>query len=308
MVGQAATETRAQASRKPNAFAHAFFVGIKVGGALVLSGTYFYTPVDFTYAEAKSEFLSDDVHYESADVADFDSFKAKGPVFFRRDHFAGGLVLSDAELSSLNIEDALPSYPRSATPGGIELEINEAQIAHSLDIKRVILTLFQAGYLVVHGPAEFEDLSLAGRVDLRHSYFSNLTIKGFDSWLKKDLVEKLDLEGLSFDSIDIPGTKVGPSAARMLDLIKLCSYSPQPYLEFEKFLSSHGFPAEADVAYIEMRRRQRSQLSASEQPFDLVVICSDSIWPGAMAGGDLCARACHSRGVDLGEVSYGARR
>lgn len=249
---------------------NALFIGTKVDGTLNLDGTYFYSAVNLTYAEIGSEFLSDDVHYESAEGADFDSLKTNAPLFFRKSHFAGRLNLTDAELFSLEIEDALPAPSSSSDPmGTMSLEINQAHIKHGFEMKNVSLALFQAGFMDVEGPTDFDNVVPLGRVDLNHSHFQNLTISGFDQWLKRGVAAReFRLDGLSFDGIEIPNAPVDPSAMRMLTLIDSCAYSPQPYLELERFLRTHGSPDKADETYIDMRRRERERLSFWKKPFD----------------------------------------
>lgn len=241
----------------------ALFIGTTVDGLVNLRGAYFHTSANFTYAQVGSEFLSDDVHYESDNVADFDSFKARAPVFFRRSHFAGKLRLADSELFALYIEDPLP-------PGTIDLELKQAHIQRGLTIKGVTLQPLQAEFLEVAGGTKLEDVTPASQVNLAHSHFQGLTLIGFDKWLRKGAPGDFNLEGLSFDGIDIPDAAVEPHAARMLELINSdrCPYSPQPYMELEKFLRAHGNPNEADQAYIDMRRRERTLLSVWLRPFD----------------------------------------
>ena len=242
---------------------NALFIGMKVDGPVNFNQTWFYVPLNLTYAEAGSEFLFDDVHYESPENADFESLKAKEPVFFRRDHFMGKLVLADAQLFELFIENPLP-------PGTIDLDLTQARIEHEVSIQNATLSSFRAPFLFDAGEATFDQVVPVGTVTLIHSHFQNLTIRGFDSWLK---VGSLNLEGLSFEGIDIPDAKVAPQASRLLDLIQSdrCPYSPQPYMELEKFLRTHGNPQKADEVYIAMHRGERKQLSWWKQPFDVLL-------------------------------------
>jgi len=251
----------------------ALFLGMKVEDALNLHGTYFYSTVNFTYAEIGSELLSDEVHYESPEDADFDSLKAKAPVFFRKCHFAGKLNLSDGDLFSLQLEGSLPLGQNSSDPlGNIDLEINQAQIRHGFEVKNVALSRLQAGFVDMEGPTDLENVVPVGHVDLNHSHFQDLTITGFDQWLQRGVKTRdFRLEGLTFDGIELPQYQVEPSAIRMLALIDSSPYSPQPYLELERYLRAHGNPDEADDVYIDMRRRGRAQLYFLQRPFDLML-------------------------------------
>lgn len=259
------------------------FVGIKVaetlhltayrsedGDASKLQRTRFYGAVDFTYAEIAKEFISDDVEYRSQMTADFDSMKSTGPVFFRGDQFSGPLDLSDSDLFALYVEGISPFEEGSARAGAFVLDVNQAHFGHTFAVRRVGLNRFQAGFVAVDGPTELEDVVPLGSVDLTHAHFRNLVISGFDRWLQPNEFLNFRLEGLSFDGIEIPKAQAEPSAMRMLELIKSprSPYSPQPYLELEKFLRSHGNPKEADETYIEMRRKENAQLSILKQPFD----------------------------------------
>jgi hypothetical protein len=248
----------------------ALFIGIKVAGVLALDGTTFYSPVNFTYADIQSELLSDDVHYESEEAADFDSIKASAPVFFRRCHFRKGLYLSDSTLFSLHIEGIPPILAnRSDLLSTISLDISQVHITNGFEIKDLALETLQAGFLDVQGPVKFTSVVPIGNVDLNHSHFQNFVIKDFDPWLKKGSSSDFKLEGLSFDGIEIQDPGTDP-AMKMLDLLNSprSAYSPQPYLELEKYFRFHGSPEKADRTYIDMRRRERKQLYVWRRPFD----------------------------------------
>jgi hypothetical protein len=245
------------------------FIGTKVEGTLDLDGTTFFSAVNFTYAEIGSEFLSDDVRYESTETTDFDSIRTKAPVFFRRDYFAGKLYLADSTLFALHIEGP-PTGSESAVDRHLDLRIDQAHISHGFELKDVIITDLQAGFLDVQGPMEFTHVIPESRADLRHAHFQSLTIAGFDPWLRTGSSNAFKLEGLTFDGIEVPDSYVDPPAMKMLDLLNSprCPYSPQPYLELETFLREHGNPEKADLTYIDMRRREREQLAPWKRPFD----------------------------------------
>jgi hypothetical protein len=250
----------------------ALFIGMKVDGPLNFDCATFYVHLNLTYAEVASEFLFDHVHYESAENADFESLKAKAPAFFREDHFAGKIVLADSQLFELFIENPLP-------PGTIDLDLTQARIEHLLSIRNTNLSSFTAPFFVDSGEGTFDSVVPQGTISLVHSHFKNLTITKFDNWLKAGAtslnsgtqkVPPLHLEGLSFESIDLPDETVEPQAKRMVELINSdrCPYSPQPYLELEKFLRDHGYPEEADDVFIAMQQRERKQLAWWKRPFD----------------------------------------
>lgn len=208
-------------------------------------------------------------HYESD--TDFDSFKCTHGAYFRGDHFTGRLELHDADLFSLYIEGPLPGTT-GVEDNVVSLNLSQAHIGHTFEIKNVSLGPLQAGFLDAEGPTTFENVVPLGHVDLNHSHFRNLRISGFDRWLAKEVPNDFRLEGLNFDGIEIAEAPE-PSAMKLLDLIKSarCPFSPQPFLELEKFLRSHGNPNEADRTYIEMRYKELHQLSIWRQPFDLML-------------------------------------
>ena len=238
----------------------AVFAGMKVVGNTNLSGTTFYSDVDFTKAEFGGAFKALGVQFHSRHQADFDSIKAKAPVSFANAQFGGELYLSNAELASLDIEnDHLPSEDAP----GLSLEINQAHLDDNLWIKNIRLASLEAGSAAVRGTADFENV-VPGDIDFRLSQIGNLSVAGSDLWLRGCPKEFL-LYGLSFDSISIdkPGSIGRPVAAKMLRQLERrdCPFRQQPYLDLEKFLSSNGSPADADMVYIALRERQRSRLS-----------------------------------------------
>ena len=239
----------------------AFFVGMKTEGTATFSQTSFFAPVDFTYAEFGTELVFDDVEFRAS--ADFDELMVKGPVFFRRDRFGEGVNLADADLFEFFLED-----PASA----VELDLGQAHIQHSASLKDVELSSWKAGSLIADGLVKLDRVRSSGPVNLAHSHLQNLRLTGFDEWLKLK-PGMLNLEGFSFDTLDIDSTLVDPPAARMLELInsERCPFSPQPYLELEKFLRAHGNVQKADEVYIDMRRRQRARLSWINRPWDLLL-------------------------------------
>jgi hypothetical protein len=240
----------------------AFFVGMKIDGTAVFSKTTFYVPADFTYVEVGADFIFDDVKYQSQTVADFENTSIRGPVFFRRDSFAAPLSVNDAKLLQLFIEDLVS--------GSLNLELKQARIDRNISIKNVALNSWKAEFLAANGEVRLDQVVPTGSVDLARSHFGNLTIAGFDAWLKLS-PNTLNLEGFSFDGVDIlDGRNSDFPAARMLDLInsESCPYSPQPYLELEKFLRAHGHDDKANEVYVSMRRRQRQNMAWMNRPWD----------------------------------------
>jgi hypothetical protein len=239
----------------------AFFVGMKVDGTAVFSHTTFYVPVDFTYAQIGADFIFDDATYLATEVADFESIKVLGPAFFRRDSFAAALSLYNSELSQLFIEDLVRV---------LDLDLTQAQIGRNISIKNIRLHSLSAKFLMANGEVRFDRVIPIGQANLAHSHFQNLAITGFEEWLKLKPAT-LNLEGFSFDGVDINGDTNSPiPAAKMLELInsESCPYSPQAYMELEKFLRARGNSQKADEVYVDMRRRQRQELAWMNRPWD----------------------------------------
>ena len=240
------------------------FVGMKVFGTTVFSGATFYSQVDFTYVEIGSDFLFDDVKDHANGIADFENTKIKGPAFFRRDSFAGILRLNDAELFELFIEDFTSA---------VDLDLMQAHVERKLSIKNIQLNSWKARFLMSNGEVRLDRITPVGLVDLAHSRFQNIAITGFEEWLKLK-PGTMNLEGFSFDGVDInDNTNNNLPAARLLELInsESCPYSPQPYMELEKFFRAHGDSQKADEVYIDMRRRQRQKLAWMNRPWDWVL-------------------------------------
>jgi hypothetical protein len=239
----------------------AFFVGMRADGTANFSHTVFNVPADFTYAQFGTDLIFDDVDSEAH--ADLDELTVRGPVFFRGDRFAGGLDLADADLFELFLEN-----PRSK----VELNLSQTHIQRGASLKNVELSSWKAGSLIANGLVRLDRVTSSGLVDLAHSHFQNLTLTGFEEWLKLK-PGMLNLEGISFDTLDIDSSIVDPPAARMLELInsESCPFSPQPYLELERFLRAHGNVEKADEVYIDMRRRQRQRLSWINRPWDFLL-------------------------------------
>lgn len=239
----------------------AFFAGMKVEGTASFARTAFYIPADFTYAEFGTDLIFDDVNYAS--TADFDEITVKGPAFFRRDLFAGTLGLADADLFELFLEN--PASP-------VELDLSQTHIQRGVSLKNVELSSWKGDSLIANGLVKFDTVTSRGRVDLAHSHFQNLVLVGFEKWLKLK-PGMLNLEGFSFETLDIDSNVVDPPAARMLELINSESvpFSPQPFLELERFLRAHGNVQKADEVYIDMRRRQRERLAWIDRPWDFLL-------------------------------------
>jgi len=251
----------------------AIFLGMKVEGTLNFNCAVFYVPLNLSYADVAGEFLFKNVNYESEENADFENFKVKEPALFTNDHFAGKIIFADAQLFELII-----IHPRNE----IDLDLTQAHIEQVFSIQNATLSSLRAPSLIVSGDATFENVVPAGRVYLVHSHFQDLTIGDFDEWLKAAARPlpahsldrcSVDLEGLSFEDVTIPDTQVKPQAKRLLELIKgsQCPFSPQPYMELEKFLSAHGYPQEADEVFIAMHESERKQLDPWKRPFDCVL-------------------------------------
>jgi hypothetical protein len=246
---------------------HALFIGMQVDGSVTFSGATFYVPTDFTYAGISGPFLFDSVKLLSSGYSDFEGLKTKEPALFRNDHFEGPVSLPDAELFELFFEDN--TFNSRSAFNAPDLNLTQAQIARELSIKNIAFRWLDARYLSIAGPAAFDDVTVSNKLSLAHSSFQTLTIKQLEDWRQKGTLD-VDLEGLSFEGVDVPENKVDDYASRMLDLINSdrCRYSPQPFMELEKFLRSHGNPEKADETYIDMRRRERRELAWWKWPWD----------------------------------------
>ena len=250
--------------------ASASFIGFKVNGTADFDGSTFFGEADFTYAEFGSEFDANGVHFEAPTVVDFDTLKAKGPMFFRDSHFAGGLDLEDSDLFLLVVSG--PDDPK-APAETLSLTLDQAHLSHGLRIKDVTLSKFHAGSLDSGEQTDLEHVIPVGEVDLRHSHFQDLTIVGFEPWLARGSSQDFHLEGMSFDAVEIPLPQPEKEKeSQAMQLLKLIDssqhYSPQPYLELEKFLRNHGSPDDADTTYVHMRTKQTRQEYWAMQPFD----------------------------------------
>ncbi len=244
----------------------ASFVGMRVDGLLNLARSTFYIPPAFTYSEIKSEAIFDDVHFDSKGVADFQSMRTNAPLFFRRNRFVGKLILADADLYDLFFEETAPkSEP-------LDLDLTQAHVAHGVSFRSVSFWSLRAPFLVVAGESLFDNVVPRGSVNFAHGHFQNLKIINFDAWLGV-APNAINLEGFSFDSIEIPDAKNDPQAAKMPELLnsESCPYSPQPYIQLEKYLSAHGNPEKADDVYIDMRKRQRERVVWWKRPWDWLV-------------------------------------
>jgi hypothetical protein len=240
----------------------AFFSGMKVNGSADFSSTTFHVPVDFTSAEIESDLLFDDVRYQVAEPADFESLKTKGAAFFRRDNFAAPLILNDADLFELFVEGICSC--------SLNLDLTHAHIERKLWIKNIQLNSWTARFLQVNSEITLDRVTPLGEVDLAHSHLQNLAIVGFDKWLHLK-PGMLHLEGVSFDTVEIEDDHY-PPADKVLPLIDSeSSFSPQPYLELEKFYRAHGNPRDADDVYRDMRVHQRPLLSFPSRVWDLLL-------------------------------------
>jgi hypothetical protein len=258
-----------QSSPPPSSEDAALFIGMYVNGSTILNGTTFYIPLDFTYAQISGQFLFDSVHFQSSGYADFNGLKTGAPAFFRHDHFSGPIALTDAGLFELFLQDITFDLEQIASDVP-EVNLDRSQITRELSIKDVAFRWLEAQYLVVAGPSTFDNVRVSKRLSLAHSHFQTLTVKDLAQWRQATKLD-IDFEGLSFEGVDVPEANIDDYASRMLDLMtseRYKYYSPQPYLELEKFLRSHGNPEKADDVYIQMRRRERQELVLWKWPGD----------------------------------------
>jgi hypothetical protein len=239
------------------------FIGIRVAGTLDLSNSTFYDDVDFTHAEISNELRSVAVTFASKNEADFTGLTTKWRALFKDSTFAGGLTLNDADVYSVEIASPLPK-------SGFDLDMSLARIGHGFKILDATLTDFEAEHLVANSPTLLENVIPSGQMNLRNSHFQDLNIVGLQQWLAEGNPEEFLLEGFSFDDLGLSENGKDQPPIKLLDLIKFprSRYSPQPYLELEKFLRSHGDPDEADQVYIEMRRQERGHLFWARWPAD----------------------------------------
>lgn len=246
----------------------ASFIGIKVGTVMSLRDVKFSGPIDLTDAEIEGRLTVESVSFDHASEADFKLRKA-GDIDFRKSHFAGGLNLSDADVSSLQID---------GTPDPMSLYIDGLRIARGLALTHI--TFKELGASVVDARSVVFDGVIPGHdIDLSSARFRIFTIEGFDEWKSTPKTSgDFNVAGLTFDELEIDKKKEkdqDPAKAgdSMLDVIDSprCQYSSQIYLQLEKFLRSHGKPDEADKVFIHMRRRERDQLSWWRWPPNLVL-------------------------------------
>jgi len=243
----------------------ALFIGTRFSGSVSVDDSSFHNGIDFTDAAISGTLSSNGVHYD--DDADFDAITIKAAASFQGSHFDGDLDFTEAQLFHLEIENTPPKASKDL-PGPITLFLEQAHLGHGLDITNAPLMALYASFLDVEGPTNIANSPPLGLVDLRHSHFQALTLTGVDQWLKNEDPANFDLEGLSFDWVEVPEAKVQPTAVRLRNLIDRSSFTPQPYLELEAFLRSVGSDVEADNTYFDMRRRERSEIDWWKRPFD----------------------------------------
>jgi hypothetical protein len=249
--------------------AEAFLAGMRVEEKAVFSSTVSYVPVDFTYAEFSADVEFYDVVYHS--TIDLSNIRVRDSISFVNDEFARPLELADAELFKLFLKN-----PR----GGVALDMSQARIEHGAVIENAQLLSWKAGSFKALGRVKLDGVTPTGKVDLSHSHFGNLLILNFERWLKLE-PGLLNLEGLSFDTVDVGEKETDLDARRMLQLLNAQNrrfkndpsyrFSPQPYLELEKFLRAHGDAEEADDVYIEMRRGERRGMYWVNKPWDFLL-------------------------------------
>lgn len=243
------------------------FEGATFAGKVSLDSTAFHNGVDFTGASIDGALESDDVHYESEkDEADFNNVKVGKQASFQRSHFKGGLDLSGAELESLVIDGGADGP--SNQPNPMNLLIDHATIRKGLAVQNLILSGFGARMADVEGETDLHNVVPQGRAFFNGSHFQALNFTGIGSWLKD--AQKVQLDGLKYDSIEFPDSKTNPPEKEWLTLVNEGSFSPQPYQELEKFLRSRRGTNYADQVYFSMRHKEREGLSTLRKSVDMI--------------------------------------
>lgn len=243
------------------------FQSSRFANKVSLDSTAFHNGVDFTGASIDGGLESDDVRYESEqDEADFNNVKVGGQASFQRSHFKGGLDLSGAELANLVIDGGAAGS--SNPPNPLNLLIDHATISKGLAVQNLTLSGFGARMTDVEGETDLHNVQPQGRTFFNGSHFQALNVTGIGAWLKD--AQKIQLDGLKYDSIEFPDSKTNPPEKDWLALINGGPFSPQPYEELEQFLRNRRGTDYADQVYFSMRRKERKGLSALRKSVDWI--------------------------------------
>lgn len=232
-------------------------IGTKMQGTLTLNHARFFLPVDFTNAEVKGSF---DVDYVSfgGDDNDFENFKTDKRASFQADQWNTPLSLNYARFTDLEFKN-IPAVPASKDEQP-SIDLYQVTVERELVLQNLQLNELTADYVTVGGLAFIDRVAVASVASLTRSHFQTVSVNGWSDWLN---VPNVNLNGLTFDDIDIKGVNSYPASLAFLELINSprVQFAPQPYLQLESDLRTHGHPGKADDVYIAMRTRQRKEMS-----------------------------------------------
>ncbi|GEM_PF-1641693 len=253
---------------------------------LMIDGSTFEGGVDFSYATVMLGLSANNAHFlNKKEIANFDTVKVGGPVFFREATFAGAVSFLYAVISGsfetrramFTNPDKEVSFNAMRIEGGFFAEqavfegpVNamNLRISDNFDGRRTTfkkLADFQCVSIghnlfvsnaTLAGPARFKSAAVAGNFELNETQFQNDEPPQFqDMKAGAILVNKThfshppNLTNLTYQNIY-------PTSG-LLELVKNSGSDYSAYTELEKCLQRNGYASDADEVFMEMKRYER---------------------------------------------------
>ncbi len=243
------------------------FIGMKVLGDTSLAGAIFDGPVDFTDAEFRGEFTADKAKFLAPDTgADFQFAQFRGTAFIRQASFNGILKMWSAQIQDL----ALLFDPTGTTP---RIEMPQAVVQRSLTIQGGEMRYLGLSSMRVLGTATLGPLCFSQQLDLHKAFFDTVSLDVLPCSAKTSPVVAY-VSGLRYSFLT--SDNGGPPTDGFLQILSASNYKGVPgdpnnppdqglfpqYSQFESFLRSHDYSADADRVLVAGKRRERSTTSS----------------------------------------------
>jgi hypothetical protein len=223
---------------------------------LVFTGSSFGTPASYTSTgSADDPPVAQLINTTVKGTVSFDSAVFDVPVDFTKAHVKELDITNtvfesndqddpDLDLSAVNVETDLSLSVKTAQPRNVQAQL--------LSVGRL---LFLGG----SGTGFFATREF----NLADGHFQKVVVNGFPQWLANPQEKAINLDGFSFNELNLDDCHKGKQCepGKLLELLDSPQvlYAPQPYLMLEQHLTAIGNPDDADTTYIHMRRRQRGR-------------------------------------------------
>ncbi|MDO9532920.1 MAG: hypothetical protein Q7O12_12425, partial [Deltaproteobacteria bacterium] len=226
------------------------FNGIQVEESAFFVNAVFRGQVNFVAANIMGLLDVSGAQFLNETPAAFEGIKVGSSAIFRDTIFLGNILLNHSTFTDLYIEG---NYLCSLIS---LLHMDSTIVQRELRIANTKVNTFYANHLQVMGPARLINIFITDLADFQNASYQSLDLSNV-TWPRSR--NNVLLEGLTYETISAEGNP--NDCDGLLNWLKSCRFSRQPYTQLESYFLKWGHKESADKVFIRMRQKEVALLS-----------------------------------------------